>query len=374
MPELPEVETIRGQLAPLVEGRRIQRIEILDPRWSRPLAPAEMEHALRGRRVERLGRRGKYLVWSLSDDVHLAQHLRMTGAVLADPDPEPAHTRVRVRLGPLGGGRGKAAGGKGGNGRGAGGNAAGGKGGNGRGAGGNAAGGKGGNGRGAGGNATGKGGGARKLAFVDPRRFGTGELLLGSDALEEFFAARLGLEPFDEGFTTEHLRALAKGRRAPIKALLLDQRRIAGVGNIYADEALFRAGIHPLRAAGTLTRGQYARLRETVIEALSAGIDARGATIDDFRHVDGVRGSFQHQFLVHLREGEPCGTCGATVVKMVAAGRGTYVCESCQKRPRGLRRRNRETLADARVPGSANIPQPTAARPAARSPRRRAPH
>ncbi len=193
----------------------------------------------------------------------------------------------------------------------------------------------------------------RNLAFVDPRRFGTGELLLGSEALEEFFAARLGLEPFDEGFTAEHVRALAKGRRMPIKALLLDQRKIAGVGNIYADEALFRAGIHPLRAAGTLTREQYARLRETVIEALSAGIDARGATIDDFRHVDGVRGSFQHQFLVHLREGEPCGTCGTTVVKMVAAGRGTYVCETCQKRPRGLRR-----------PG---------ARPAARSPRRRAP-
>ncbi|HEX5851945.1 MAG TPA: bifunctional DNA-formamidopyrimidine glycosylase/DNA-(apurinic or apyrimidinic site) lyase [Solirubrobacteraceae bacterium] len=320
MPELPEVETIRGQLAPLVEGRRIQRIEILDPRWSRPLAPAELEDALRGRRVERLGRRGKYLVWSLSDDVHLAQHLRMTGAVLADPDPEPAHTRVRMRLGPPSGakressgagGRGKAAGGASRHGR------------------------------------------ARKLAFVDPRRFGTGELLLGSDALEQFFAARLGLEPFEEGFTAEHLRALAKGRRAPIKALLLDQRKIAGVGNIYADEALFRAGIHPLRAAGTLTREQYARLRETVIEALSAGIDARGATIDDFRHVDGVRGSFQHQFLVHLREGEPCGTCGTTVVKMVAAGRGTYVCESCQKRPRGLK--------------------PRAARPAGRSPRRREP-
>jgi formamidopyrimidine-DNA glycosylase len=304
MPELPEVETIRGQLAPLVEGRRLLRVEILDPRWSRPLAPSELEEALEGRRVERLGRRGKYLVWSLSGDVHLAQHLRMTGAVLADPDPEPAHTRVRVKLGARQGeGRGKGAG--------------------------------------------------RKLAIVDPRRFGTGELLLGTDALEEFFAARLGLEPFDAAFTAEHLRDVAKGRRAPIKALLLDQRKIAGVGNIYADEALFRAGIHPLRAAGTLTREQYARLRETVIEALSAGIDARGATIDDFRHVDGVRGSFQHQFLVHLREGEPCGMCGTTIVKMVAAGRGTYVCESCQKRPRGLKR--------------------PAARPAGRLPRRSAP-
>jgi formamidopyrimidine-DNA glycosylase len=277
MPELPEVETIRRQLAPLVEGRRLALIEILDSRWSRPLAPEELADALRGRRVERLGRRGKYLVWSFDGDVHLAQHLRMTGAVLAEPDPEPVHTRVRLQLG------------------------------------------------------------RSRLVIVDPRRFGTGELLLGSDALEQFFAARLGLEPFDERFTAEHLRGLASGRTAPIKALLLDQRRIAGVGNIYADEALFRAGVHPRRAAGRLTTAQCARLREGVIEALSAGIDARGASIDDFRHVDGVRGSFQDQFLVHRRAGEPCGACGSTIVKMVVAGRGTYVCESCQP----LRRPNR---------------------------------
>jgi formamidopyrimidine-DNA glycosylase len=289
MPELPEVETIRGQLAPLVERRRLQRIEILDARWSRPLAPAELEGALEGRRIERLGRRGKYLVWSFSDDVHLAQHLRMTGAVLCVPaaaevSADPPHTRVRLRLGPV---RGRA---------------------------------------------------AVALAIVDPRRFGTGELLLGSEALESFFAARLGLEPFDERFTGEHLRVLAKGRTAPIKALLLDQRRIAGVGNIYADEALFRAGIHPLRAAGSLSVDQQARVREGVIAALSAGIDARGATIDDFRHVDGVRGSFQDEFRVHRRAGEACGVCGSTIVKMVVAGRGTYVCETCQPRPRRRRR------------------------------------
>jgi formamidopyrimidine-DNA glycosylase len=109
------------------------------------------------------------------------------------------------------------------------------------------------------------------------------------------------------------------------------------VGNIYADEALFRAGIHPVRPAGRLSGAQYARLRESVIAALRAGIDARGATIEDFRHVDGVRGSFQDQFLVHRREGEPCGRCGATIVKMVVAGRGTYVCETCQPRPRRKR-------------------------------------
>ena len=152
----------------------------------------------------------------------------------------------------------------------------------------------------------------------------------------------------------EHLRALARGRTAPIKALLLDQRRIAGVGNIYADEALFRAGIHPRRPAGRLTREQYARLRESVIAALSAGIDARGASIDDFRHVDGVRGSFQDQFLVHLRAGEPCGVCGTTIVKMVVAGRGTYVCEPASR----ARRRS---------------VRPRASRPGGRSRRRPAP-
>ncbi len=288
MPELPEVETIRRQLAPLVEGRRLQRIEILDPRWSRPRAPEELADALLGRRIQRLRREGKYLVWSFDGDVHLVQHLRMTGAVLSEPDPEPAHTRVRLQLGPAGRGAGR---------------------------------------------------GGRRLAIVDPRRFGTGELLLGSEALAAFFAARLGLEPFDERFTAEHLRGLARGRTASIKALLLDQRRIAGVGNIYADEALFRAGIHPRRAAGRLSGDQCARLRESVIEALSAGIDARGASIDDFRHVDGVHGSFQDQFLVHRRAGEPCAACGSTIVKMVVAGRGTYVCETCQ--PPLRRRTNR---------------------------------
>ncbi len=298
MPELPEVETIRRQLAPLVEGRRIASIEILDPRWSRPLAPGELADALTGRRVERLGRRGKYLLWHLEGDVHLAQHLRMTGSVLADPDPEPAHTRVRIGLGP----------------------------------------------RRRGSDGAGRAGGVA-LAIVDPRRFGTAELLLGEPALELFLDARLGPEPFDERFTADYLRDAMSGRRAPIKAMLLDQRRVAGVGNIYADEALFKAGIHPLRPAGQLSPAQLARLREAVIEALGAGIDARGASIDDFRHVDGVRGSFQDRFLVHLREGEPCVVCGGTISKIVVAGRGTYVCERCQPRPRAAGRSLRRPAA-----------------------------
>ena len=291
MPELPEVETIRGQLAPLVEGRRLRRIEILDQRWSRPLAPEELSHALEGRRIEHLGRRGKYLLWSFEGDVHLAQHLRMTGAVLVQPRggrdaSDPPHTRVRIELGPPPGG-----------------------------------------------------GAGERLAIVDPRRFGTGELLLGSDAVDAFFGARLGLEPFDERFTEDHLRRIARGRSTPVKAFLLDQRRVAGVGNIYADEALFRAMVHPKRPAGRLSRSEWTALREGVVEALLAGIDARGATIDDFRDIDGVSGSFQDQFLVHRRAGEPCPRCGAEIVKMVVGGRGTYVCETCQPRPRRSRRR-----------------------------------
>jgi formamidopyrimidine-DNA glycosylase len=278
MPELPEVETIIRQLAPLVQGRTFERVRILDERWSRPLVPAELEDALRGRRVLRLWRRGKYLVWDLSDDVHLAQHLRMTGSVLHAPNPEPMHVRVWIDLN--------------------------------------------------------RGG---PLAICDPRRFGTGELLLGGDALDRFFAKRLGVEPLSADFTTKRMRALARGRTAPIKGFLLDQRNVAGVGNIYADEALYRALIHPLRPAGRLSAAEWERLRAAVVWALQAGIEARGATIDDFRHVDGVWGSFQDRFQVHRRAGEPCPRCGREVVKLRVAGRGTYVCEGCQRRPRGRR-------------------------------------
>jgi formamidopyrimidine-DNA glycosylase len=275
MPELPEVETIVRQLAPLVEGRRIEDVRVLDARWSRPLAPSELEDALRGRRVLALSRRGKYLLWGLSDEVYLAQHLRMTGSVLHAPEPEPAHARVWIELD--------------------------------------------------------RGG---PLAICDPRRFGTGELLLGGAALDRFFAQRLGVEPLSPDFTAARMRALARGRTAPIKAFLLDQRNLAGVGNIYADEALHRAGVHPLRPAGRLSAAEWKRLRAAVVWALQAGIQARGATIDDFRHVDGVWGSFQDRFAVHRREGEACPDCGREIVKLRVAGRGTYVCERCQPCPR----------------------------------------
>ena len=280
MPELPEVETIRRRLAPMVEGRRLDALAVHDPRWCLPLAPEELADAVEGRLVERLGRRGKYLIWELEGDVFLLVHLRMTGTLLYDAAPEQPYRRVTLGLDD-----------------------------------------------------------AHEVAFCDPRRFGTGELAVGRAGLEAFFAPRLGVEPLERGaLTGPRLRELARGVRAPVKAFLLDQRRIAGVGNIYADEALFRARIHPLRPAGTLRPAQYAALAEAVVDALRAGLDAGGATIDDFRHPDGVSGAFQHEFLVHLRRGESRGSCGAEIVKLVAAGRGTYICPTCQPPPR-LRRR-----------------------------------
>ncbi|MBJ7331529.1 MAG: bifunctional DNA-formamidopyrimidine glycosylase/DNA-(apurinic or apyrimidinic site) lyase [Solirubrobacteraceae bacterium] len=280
MPELPEVETIRRQLAPKVEGRTLRSLEILDPRWTQPLPTHAITDALVGRRVAALERRGKYLIWRTEDDAFLLIHLRMTGTLLWDPaDADASHERVRFDLD------------------------------------------------------------GERLSFCDPRRFGTGELALGEDARDAFFATRLGVEPFSEEFTGEYLRGQARGRRAPVKAFLLDQRRIAGVGNIYADEALFRSGIHPLRPVGSLTRAQCDALRDAVVASLAAGIDAGGATIDDFRHVDGVYGGFQHDFRVHRRRGEACDVCGTEIVKFVAAGRGTYVCETCQPKPRLRRRR-----------------------------------
>jgi formamidopyrimidine-DNA glycosylase len=279
MPELPEVETIRRQLAPHVEGRTFARVEILDARWTVERPPEDVVAAVQGRKVERLSRRGKYFIFELADEVFLLVHLRMTGNLLLDPAPDTPYQRVIFTFDD-----------------------------------------------------------GQVLRFCDPRRFGTGELALGADGLEDFFAGKLGIEPLGDALDGPALRALARGRRAPVKAFLLDQRHIAGVGNIYADEALFRAGIHPLRPAGQLTLKQCTALADAVKLVLAAGIDAGGSTIDDFRHPDGVSGAFQNDFLVHLRRGEPCHNCGTTVIKLVAAGRGTYVCESCQPKPRVRRR------------------------------------
>ena len=278
MPELPEVETIRRQLAPALEGKVLERLEVLDPRWCQPASPEELAAATDGRTIEAVARRGKYLTIALSDEVHVVMHLRMTGNLLLvspeEDDPARPHLRVRFVVED------------------------------------------------------------ERLLFVDVRRFGTGVVLLGSQARDLYFAARLGVEPLGPDFTAEALRALVKGRRAPVKAFLLSQERIAGVGNIYADEALYRARIHPLRPVGSLRRAQVKDLRDAVVASLEAGLGAGGASIDDFRHPDGAKGAFQNEFLVHSREGEPCTVCGTPVRKFVAAGRGTYACEACQARPR----------------------------------------
>ena len=278
MPELPEVETIRRQLAPHLEGRTFQHVEIRDYRWTLPAPPELIAAELTGAQVERLGRLGKYMIWELDADRSLLVHLRMTGSLLIDADPESPYTRARFELSD-----------------------------------------------------------GHVLTYVDPRRFGTAHLMLSRTARDEYLKARLGAEPFTPEFTAEYLRDQARGRSAPVKPFILDQRRIAGVGNIYADEALHRAKIHPLRQAGSLTLPQWAAMKVAIEESLAAGIDAKGASIDDFRHVDGARGSFQDRFLVHTRAGEPCLTCGSTIRKLVVGGRGTYVCETCQRRPRAPR-------------------------------------
>jgi formamidopyrimidine-DNA glycosylase len=308
VPELPEVETIRRQLAPHLTGRTIVDARILDPRWTRPEPPAAVETELRGAVVEEVGRAGKYLVWSLSRDRYLLQHLRMTGTLLFDPPAPSPHARVLLELDD-----------------------------------------------------------GHRLVYVDPRRFGTGHLVRGGLERDEYLRARIGIEPLTPEFSAEHLREMGRGRIAPVKAFVLDQRRIAGVGNIYADEALFRARIHPLRPAGRLNAREWARVRDGIEEALQAGIDAKGASIDDFRHVDGARGSFQDRFLVHRRAGRPCPRCGTTIRKIVVGGRGTYVCERCQPRPRtrrtaDLKPRVRDSAPRARpVPAERQARRPTPA-------------
>jgi formamidopyrimidine-DNA glycosylase len=295
MPELPEVETVCRQLEPELEGRRIVRLEVLDARWCRPLPPAELEAAVGGATIEGLGRRGKYLLLGLDGGRTLVMHLRMTGnLVLVDGaaklDPSEGtrlyegerstserHLRARFRLDD-----------------------------------------------------------GRELWFTDPRRFG--EAFLVDDAGLEARFARLGVEPFSAGFTAEVLGKLAAGRTAPLKSFLLDQSAIAGVGNIYADEALFRARLHPLSPAGSLRPEHCEALREAVIAALQAGIDGGGASIDDYRDGRGERGRMQDEFLVHTREGEPCPRCRGPIARIVVAGRSTYYCPACQVR---LRRRPR---------------------------------
>jgi formamidopyrimidine-DNA glycosylase len=279
MPELPEVETIRRQLEPEIVGRRIEAVEIRDERWTRPTPPREVERALAGRTIEGVERRGKYLLLRLEGDQTLAMHLRMTGNLLLDDEsPEPPYLRAQLRFDDGG-----------------------------------------------------------RLLFTDPRRFGHA-VVLGAEELEEYFASRLGVEPLSDSLTAEELCRLASGRRAPLKSFLLNQLGVAGIGNIYADEALHRAELHPLSPAGSMKPDDCERLRLGIVEALEAGLASGGASIDDYRDARGEQGAMQDEFLVHMREGKPCPRCGAEIRRIVVGGRSTYFCPSCQRR---LRRRPR---------------------------------
>jgi formamidopyrimidine-DNA glycosylase len=298
VPELPEVETIRRQLEPEITGRRILDAQVLDERWTRPEPPGDVERAIAGRTIEAVERRGKYLLLRLEGDRTLAMHLRMTGNLLLDEDPEgdgsdprrlggerlyegnPELRYLRARLNLDGG---------------------------------------------------------RRLLFTDPRRFGQA-VVLRDDELDEYFAARLGVEPLSDSLTAEELCRLAAGRRAPLKSFLLNQLGVAGIGNIYADEALHRAELHPLSPAGSMKPEDCERLRVGIVEALEAGLQGGGASIDDYRDARGEQGAMQEEFLVHTREGKPCPRCGAEIKRIVVGGRSTYFCPSCQRR---LRRRSR---------------------------------
>jgi formamidopyrimidine-DNA glycosylase len=273
VPELPEVETIRERLEPALVGRRFERVEIRDLRLVQPFDPAEVERQLEGERVAAVERRGKYLLVRFVSGRVLLVHLRMTGSLRHAPagrlgdDP---YRRAVVRLDD-----------------------------------------------------------GSDVAYRDVRRFGTW-VLLDRDEIEPYLAARLGDEPLERRFTASTLAERLATRRAPIKAVLLDQRSLAGLGNIYADEALWRARVSPTRPAWSLTPVEIRRLHRGVRAALAAGIERQGATLRDYSTPDGRAGSMQTEFRVYGRHGDPCPRCGTAIVKTRAAGRGTWFCPRCQ--------------------------------------------
>jgi formamidopyrimidine-DNA glycosylase len=273
VPELPEVETIRLGLEPKLVGRRFERVEISDPRLTRPHDPREVAAELEGERVAAVARRGKYLIFLFETGRALLVHLRMTGgfrhapAGVAGEDP---YRRAVVRLDD-----------------------------------------------------------GSDVAYRDVRRFGTW-LLLEPGQLDTYLDSRLGSELLEGRPAADKLLPHLANRRAPIKALLLDQRLFAGVGNIYADEALWWARIHPLRPGGELARDEISQLLRGVRRALRTGITRQGATLSDYRGADGSTGAMQHEFRVYGRSGEPCFRCRTPIEKTRAGGRGTWYCPGCQ--------------------------------------------
>jgi formamidopyrimidine-DNA glycosylase len=274
MPELPEVETIRRGLEPHLVGRTLDDVEIFDPRLTRPYDPFEVAAELRGETVEALDRRGKYLVVRFESGRSLLIHLRMTGSLLllrngaAAEDP---YRRAVVRLD-----------------------------------------------------------NGSDVGYRDVRRFGTW-LLLEPGELEPYLAQRIGKEPLGSGLTARSLVDRLARRRAPLKAVVLDQRVFAGVGNIYADEALWWARLHPLRPAAGLDGAELHALVRGIRRSLRRGIARQGATLRDYRNAEGAAGAMQTEFRVYDREGEPCPRCGHPIEKTRVAGRGSWYCPSCQR-------------------------------------------
>ena len=293
MPELPEVETVRAHLAPRLLGRRFDRVDISDSRLTRPFDPLEVATQLEGERVRNVDRRGKYLVVGFESGRSLLIHLRMTGSIrytapgALAADP---YRRAVVRLDD-----------------------------------------------------------GSDVAYRDVRGLGTW-LVVEPEEQEPNLAARIGSDPRARPETPPRLGERLRKRRAPIKSALLDQRTFAGMGNIYADEALWRAGIHPLRPAGTLESEDVERLTRAVKAALRAGIARQGATLRDYATPDGRRGRMQHALKVYARSGEPCERCGTPIEKTRVAGRGTWYCPECQQLDEGqaARRSSRQPSRSSR--------------------------
>jgi formamidopyrimidine-DNA glycosylase len=271
VPELPEVETIARGLARAVTGKTISAVDVSLPRVVLPKAP-RFKRKLTGERIERVGRRGKFVVIELGSGRLLAVHLRMTGRLIVQPagttDPYP-YTNVRLRFTD----------------------------------------------------------GAR-LCFADARTFGRMRLVERGEA----WAEGLGVEPLSDAFTPPRFAEILRGRTTPIKAFLLDQRHIAGIGNIYACEALWEARIRPSAPAGSLSRGRRQRLFAAIGSVLRRAIEMGGSSVDDYVNAEGVEGGFQNELSIYGRAGEACLRCGGTVVRSVMAQRGTWWCRSCQRR------------------------------------------
>lgn len=269
MPELPEVETIARGLARAVAGKTIARAMVLRPTVVLPEA-SRFAAEIAGERIAGVGRRGKFVVLSLGSGRQLAVHLRMTGRLIVQPagttNPEP-YSNVLLDLHD-----------------------------------------------------------GTRICFADVRRFGRMRLA----GPEEPWAAEVGLEPLSSDFSFERFSSLLDGRTTPIKVFLLDQRRIAGIGNIYACEALWDARIRPVRPAGALSKPARRRLHASIVDVLRRAIEMRGTSVDDYVDADGLRGGFQNLLSVYGRDGESCPRCTRSIVRTVLAGRGTWWCRTCQ--------------------------------------------